>query len=172
MSGIGIVNGCYSSLVSKQESRFRRIARRFSPMQRRFFIFLLTGGASTVVNIVLRYLLSRMMFFEAAVAVAYIFSTAIAFMLARTFVFGGSLPWLTQLGRFVAVNVLGLVQVLGFSALLVRVLFPVIAFRWHPEETAHVLALASLAFTSFHAHRMYSFRDAGPQPDEIREKDA
>jgi putative flippase GtrA len=146
---------------------------KLSPIQRSFLLFLLTGGAATVVNLVLRYVLSRVMLFEAAVACAYVLSTAVAFLPARTFVFGGTLHWGAQLSRFIVVNALGFFQVLAISVFLVRFLFPRMAFHWHPEETAHLIGLASLAFTSFYAHRQFSFRNGtAPHPDAATEKDA
>lgn len=143
---------------------------RLSPVQRSFVLFLLTSGTSVVVNLVLRYLLSRVVFFEAAVMLAYIGSTLVAFFLARTFVFAGE-SWKSELGRFALVNVVGMIQVVLVGMLLLRVVFPMVGVHWHEEELAHFLALASLSFTSFHLHRRFSFRNGLlPAAEDSRRK--
>ena len=133
--------------------------QRLSPLQRSFALFVLTSGSSVVVNLVLRYLFSRVVFFEAAIMLAYVGSTAVSFLLARKFVFVGDRAWQAELGRFVLVNVVGMIQVVVVGALLLRIVLPAIGLRWHEEEVAHVCALASLAFTSFYLHSRYSFRN-------------
>lgn len=128
---------------------------------KRFLTFVATSGASAVLNLALRYLLSHVMIFEAALALAYVASTTVAFVLARMFVFEASgKHWHAELPRFVLVNVMGFLQVLAVSDLLLRVIFPWMRITWHAEEMAHVLGLASLALTSYQAHGRFSFRKA------------
>jgi putative flippase GtrA len=146
---------------------------RTSPNQLSFLSFVLTGSISAFLNLGVRHLLSYVIFFEAAVACAYVVSTAVAFTLARKFVFGTGAEWEIDLARFVAVNVYGFLQVLAVSTLLLRLLFPLIEFHWHPEDVAHFLGLATLAVTSFYLHRHFSFRRRAPprSPDYV-EQDA
>jgi putative flippase GtrA len=125
-----------------------------------FVTFLLTSGISVLVNLLLRYELSRIVPFEEAVAFAYVASTIVAFLLARAFVFGSTQRWQAELGRFVVVNVFGFLQVMAVGILLLRWLFPAMNLHRHTAELAHFLALASLSFTSFFAHRHFSFRGA------------
>jgi putative flippase GtrA len=141
---------------------------RLSPNRLSFLLFVLTSGASAIVNVAVRHLLSYVMVFEAAVACAYVVSTTVAFVLARKFVFGRGARWELDLTRFVMVNVYGFLQVLAVSVLLLRFLFPVIGFHWHPEDTAHVLGLATLAFTSFYLHRRFSFHSRLPNRSQDR----
>ena len=101
------------------------------------------------------------MIFEAALTLAYVASTTLAFVLARMFVFEASgNRWQAELPRFALVNVMGFLQVLVVSDLLLRVIFPWMGIAWHAEEIAHVLGLASLALTSYQAHGRFSFRKA------------
>lgn len=127
---------------------------------RGFVIFLVTSGASACVNIGLRALLSTALLYELAVALAYLCSTSIAFALARRFVFPdpGRGDWRGEYARFWIVNLFGFLQVLAVSSGLARRIFPAIGFGWHPELVAHVVALASLAFTSYFAHLRFSFK--------------
>lgn len=122
-----------------------------------FFLFLMTSGASVVVNLVLRYLFSKAFVFEFAIVLAYIGSTAVAYALARKFVFAADSDWRSELGRFALVNVVGLVQVVCVAAIVLRVALPLLRVDRHAEEIAHLVALGTLAFTSFYLHRRVSF---------------
>jgi putative flippase GtrA len=130
--------------------------------RQQFLAFLMTSGISVVVNLVLRYLLSMIVPFEAAVAIAYLFSTTVAFLLARVMVFRRDGAWKSQLGRFILVNILGFLQVLLVSTTLLRLIFPAVGFDWQAPVIAHFTGLASLMLTSYEAHRRFSFR---PQAD-------
>lgn len=135
---------------------------------KRFLTFVATSGTSAVLNLALRFLLSQVMIFEAALALAYVASTTLAFVLARMFVFEASgKRWHAELPRFVLVNVMGFLQVLVVSDLLLRVIFPWMRVTWHAEEIAHVLGLASLSLTSYQAHGRFSFRKARLTPAPI-----
>ena len=124
----------------------------------RFMTFVVTSGSSACLNLVVRFFCSKFMLYEAAVALAYVCSTTVAFILARRFVFSSQRKsWSDEYARFVLVNVIGFFQVLSISSSLVRLLFPVVAFSWHPLEVAHLTALSSLLFTSYFLHKHFSF---------------
>ena len=124
----------------------------------RFMTFVVTSGSSACLNLVVRFFCSKFMLYEAAVALAYVCSTTAAFILARRFVFlSQRKSWSDEYARFVLVNVIGFFQVLSISSSLVRLLFPVVAFSWHPLEVAHLTALSSLLFTSYFLHKHFSF---------------
>jgi putative flippase GtrA len=36
--------------------------------------------------------------------------------------------------------------------------FPWMAFHWHPEDVAHLIGVASPIFVSYYAHKHFSFR--------------
>ena len=43
------------------------------------------------------------------------------------------------------------------SDLLVRLLFPAIDFKWHPEEVGHLIGVMSPVLNSYYAHKHFSF---------------
>jgi len=125
---------------------------------RAFAAFVLTGGLAAGVNVVSRYLLSRWLVFEAAVAVAFVLAMTTAFLLNRAFVFRSSAHWAGQYWRFALVNLIAFVQVFLVSEGLVRLLFPAIGLRWHPLEIGHLLGVMSPIATSYFAHKHFTFR--------------
>jgi len=128
---------------------------------RRIASFAITGGIAAICNLGARVLLSRVMRYELAVLFAYLVGMVVAFVLARSFVFekSGS-GWHGQLARFAIVNVFGFAQVWLISIGLVRLVFPRMAFHWHPEDVAHLIGVASPILVSYYAHKHFSFRSA------------
>ncbi len=126
---------------------------------RRIASFAITGGIAAICNLGARFLLSRVMRYELAVLFAYLVGMVVAFVLARSFVFekSGS-GWHGQLARFAIVNVFGFAQVWLISIGLVRLVFPWMAFHWHPEDVAHLIGVASPILVSYYAHKHFSFR--------------
>jgi len=127
-----------------------------------FAAFVLSGGLAAAVNVVSRFLLSRWLTFEAAVAVAFLLAMSTAFLLNRAFVFRSSTHWARQYWRFAVVNLIAFVQVFLVSEGLVRLLFPALGLRWRPLEIGHLLGVMSPIVTSYYAHKHFTFR--GP-PD-------
>jgi putative flippase GtrA len=128
----------------------------------RFFV---TSGAAALVNISVRIPLGWVMPYSASIVVAYLIGMSTAFALARTFVFRpepGNAK--TEFLRFAAVNVVGLLQVLAVSLALKVVLFPRLGFTWHAETVAHIIGVGSPAFTSYYAHKFFSFRALREKP--------
>jgi putative flippase GtrA len=129
-----------------------------------FSRFVLTGGIAAGVNVAARWGLSHALSYEVAVAVAYLFGMATAYMLARIFVFERSGRGAgSELFRFAVVNVFALAQVWLVSVGLARLAFPAIGFEWHAEDIAHVIGVAIPAVTSYFGHRHFSFAKADPQ---------
>ena len=73
---------------------------------------------------------------------------------------GAGSHWLTAYGRFTLVNLVAFVQVLLVSEGLVRLLFPAIGLRWHPQEIGHLIGVRSPIVTSYYAHKHFTFRAA------------
>jgi putative flippase GtrA len=121
--------------------------------------FFLTSGAAALVNIGSRIPLGWVMPYSASIVVAYLIGMSTAFALARRYVFrpepGNARA---EFLRFAAVNMLGLLQVLAVSLLLEAIVFPRLGFVWHAATLAHVIGVASPAFTSYYAHKFFSFR--------------
>jgi putative flippase GtrA len=125
---------------------------------RQFLNFAVAGGLAALVNLLSRYVLSSVMQYEAAVAIAYLIGMTTAFLLTRRFVFAAY-------GRFGLVNVAGFIQVWIVSVALVRVVFPDMRFEWHAEEIAHLVGVVSPIAVSYYGHKHFSFKRAEPRPD-------
>jgi putative flippase GtrA len=134
----------------------------------RFVSFAVTGGIAAACNLGSRILFSRVMRYEIAVAFAYLVGMIVAFVLARSFVFEkNQTGWHIELGRFLVVNMFGFVQVWIVSIGLVRMFFPWLGFHWHPEDVAHLLAVASPIAISYYAHKHFSFRSAAEKQSMV-----
>jgi putative flippase GtrA len=120
---------------------------------------MITGAAAAAVNILSRIVISRFVSFEYAVALAFPIALTFAFVMSRWFVFEISARniW-AQYVRFLIVNLFALVQVWLVSIGLARFLFPAIGWTWYPELLAHAVAVASPVFTSYYAHKAFTFR--------------
>lgn len=138
-----------------------------SPEARRFTLFLLTGGLSAAVNVVSRYLLSTVICYEAAVAIAYMIGMVVAFTLFRRFVFEQGSNWRGEFLRFTVVNVVGFCLVWVVSVGLVRLVFPAIGFHWHAEDIGHLIGVATPVLTSYYGHKHFSFRRSSGVAGEV-----
>ena len=134
---------------------------------RRFSAFVLTGGVAAACNVGTRILLSRVMRYEAAVALAYLAGMLVAFELSRRFVFNRNhdRAWHVQLMRFGTVNCVSFLQVWLVSVGLLRLVFPRIHVTWRPETVAHLIGVASPILVSYYAHKHFSFRPATAEAD-------
>ncbi len=120
--------------------------------------FVAVGGLAALLNVLCRVGFNWLMPFESAVVLAYIFGMIAAYFLNRTMVFTSSgQPNAGQFGRFVLVNLVALVFVWVVSVGLLRVIFPLMDFKWHAETVAHAIGLASPIFSSYLLHRNYTF---------------
>jgi putative flippase GtrA len=127
-------------------------------MRSQFLKFLVTGGVAAAVNLACRYVLNRYMAFELAVVFAYIAGMATAYVLARLFVFQASgRSIVSEVRRFVLVNLFALVLVWLISVGLARLAFPSIGFAWHAQDIAHLIGVGIPAVTSYYGHRLYTF---------------
>lgn len=120
---------------------------------------MLVGAAAAAVNILSRVAISQFVRFEYAVVLAFPIALTFAFVMSRWFVFessGRNVP--VQYLRFLIVNLFALVQIWLVSVGLTRFLFPAIGWTWYPELLAHTLAVASPVFTSYYAHKAFTFR--------------
>jgi putative flippase GtrA len=127
--------------------------------QSRLFRFLATGGFAALVNISSRYLLTPVIGFEASVLLAYLIGMITAYLLFRLFVFGSSgRTMVSEAYRFVLVNILALILVWVVSVGLARIVFPAIAFQWHSEDIAHLVAVCVPAISSYIGHLHFTFK--------------
>ncbi len=121
--------------------------------------FVLVGASAALVNIGARVVFSFAFSFEIAVALAFPFGLLTAFLLTKNFVFReGRGSAVDQLARFTLVNLAALGQVWIVSVFLVDWLFPILRLAWHAELIGHALGVLSPVFSSYLAHKHYSFR--------------
>jgi len=126
---------------------------------RRYLMFLLSGGSSAVLGVVLRLLFSQFMTYTYSVIASYFFSTLAAYALNKRLVFRGRAGG-GELGRFFVVNIIGLAQTTLLSNLFFRVIHWAVPVSIPVAETAgHAVALSTLAVTSFIIHKFWTFSD-------------
>ncbi|MFY2763401.1 GtrA family protein [Arenimonas sp. MALMAid1274] len=130
-------------------------------ISRQFMLFVLAGGIAAAANFLSRIALGMVMPYVPSIVLAYGIGMLTAFLLNRAFVFtGASNSMRSQVGWFVAVNLLAVAQTVLISLFLARWLFPRFGFDWHPETVAHAIGVAVPVFTSFIGHRLLTFRGA------------
>ncbi len=127
--------------------------------RQRFLRFALVGAAAAAVNIGSRIVISQFVRFEVAVVLAFPIAMTFAFVLTRLLVFNNSdRPVWDEYFRFLLVNLVALVQVWLISVGLTNLLFPAIGWTFHAELIAHTIAVGSPIFTSYYAHKYFTFR--------------
>ena len=128
-------------------------------MTRQFLLFLVSGGIAAALNWGSRFLFSRWMAFEWAVVCAYGVGMATAFILMRTLAFDGrGKPAIPQAGRFALVNAAALAQTWIVSVAMTRWVLPFVGITAHAEALGHLVGVLFPVFTSYIAHRKYTFR--------------
>lgn len=121
--------------------------------------FLLAGGVAAAANYGSRFLFSAWFTFEVAVVLAFFVGLTTGFVLMRSYVFqAGGKPLLPQVWRYVAVNLLALLQTLVISVLLARWILPVMGINALAEPIAHAFGVAVPVITSYFGHRLATFR--------------
>jgi putative flippase GtrA len=130
--------------------------------RRRFVRFVVTGGIAALANLGSRWLFSQAMVYAVAVSLAYLVGMGTAYLLARAYVFrpvgvAGARARTGEFMRFAMVNVVSFLVVLGVSVGLADWLLPVIGWRWHVEEVAHLAGVMSPIVLSYYAHKHFSF---------------
>jgi putative flippase GtrA len=84
---------------------------------------------------------------------------AIAFFLMRAYVFKPSRESLRgQVGAFIAVNVLGILQTILISLCLAQWLLPSLGMVYGTEAFSHFIAVLVPLVTSYFGHKLLTFR--------------
>lgn len=124
-----------------------------------FVRFLLTGGMAAAVNIGSRYIFNCFVPFGWSIILAYFLGMLTAYILARLFVFSPTERGVvSELWRFVLVNLVSLSIVWGTTMGLAFIIFPALHFTWHAEDVAHFIGVLSPAVPSFIGHKYFSFK--------------
>lgn len=124
-----------------------------------FMRFALAGGFAACVNFFSRIVLNWWMPYAASILVAFMLGLITAFVINRVFVFPEATNKLHhQVFWFVAINIAALLQTLGISLLLARVIFPHTGFTWHGDTVAHAVGVVVPVITSYIGHKHRTFR--------------
>lgn len=126
-----------------------------------FIRFLVAGGIAAAANYGSRFLFSIWLSYGPAIVLAYLVGMGVAFVLMRQHVFsaaGGALG--PQVLKFVAVNVLAVIQTLVISLILARWVLPSLGVVAHAEAVAHLAGVLVPVATSYIGHRMLTFKKA------------
>jgi len=121
--------------------------------------FLITGGIAAGVNIGSRVLYDMFMPYSLAIVLAHFTGMATAYLLARRYVFTESKrQHLEGSIRYAIVNVAGVAQTWLVSMILAEYALPALGVIDHAHDIAHVIGVGAPVFTSFAAHRYWTFR--------------
>jgi len=120
--------------------------------------FLVAGGAAALLNWLVRFPLSLVMPFPAAVTIANIIGMVFGFVAYRHFVFPGSKRLLAhQLRDFIVVNLFSMAVVVAVSVAFADYVLPAIGFHWQIEAISHAIGIGAGAVSNFFGHRQFSF---------------
>lgn len=125
-----------------------------------FVRFLLAGGTAAAANYGSRFAFGHWMGYGASIVLAYLVGMTVAFVLMRQHVFTASRGALwPQVTKFVAVNMLAVLQTLLISLVLARCVFPAFGMASDPAEAvAHMVGVVVPVVTSYFGHRMLTFK--------------
>ena len=124
-----------------------------------FFSFLLCGGLAALCNVGSRYIFTLYVSYALSIFGAFIVGMATAFVLFKYVVFRvTSLQDAPKEGvYFVLVNLAALLQTYIISICLAEYIFPWCGWLWHRYDIAHGIGVAVPVFTSYIAHKYFSF---------------
>jgi putative flippase GtrA len=129
---------------------------------RQFLLFVLTGGAAALVNVLSRIGFSVVLRFELAVLAAYAIGMVTAYILARRYVFTGSGQSVKRsFAAFALVNLVAVLQTWLVSVGLRHLLLPMIGAVALVDLVAHSFGVIVPVFTSYLGHKHVSFRATG-----------
>jgi Predicted membrane protein len=122
-------------------------------------LFLCAGGIAALINLGTRALYNLVLPYEISVLLAFFSSMGAAFILFKYTVFraGGTGRLPHEVGVFVLVNLLALLQTFCISVGCNNYLFPWLGMNWHPATVAHALGVGFPVFTSYIGHKHLTF---------------
>ncbi|NJO44660.1 MAG: NAD(P)-binding protein [Oscillatoriales cyanobacterium RM2_1_1] len=131
-------------------------------VSQQFFKYLLTGGAATVVDVlVFTILVQSGLWYVYALGISYFLGLSTNFWLSRRFVFGIYWKnWLTQYIVFTTVALNSLLANLGLLQLLIN------EAEFSPAM-ARLISAACVALISFTGHKLYSFGSLNQSSEQV-----
>lgn len=143
-----------------------RLSRRRQTLKvlREFGGYLFTGGAATIVDVlVFSILIQSGLWYVFALGISYFLGLSTNFWLSRRFVFEVYWKnWLVQYGVFATVALNSLLANLGLLQLLINEL------NWHPT-LSRLVSAACVALISFTGHKLYSFASPNQSSNHFSE---
>ncbi len=131
-------------------------------LKHEFYRFILAGGIAAAVNFLSRILLNYMVSYRIAIVIAYLIGMLTAFLIMKYYVFRlDGRHSSTQVGSFILVNIVAVIQVWLVSVYLAEHLFPSISFTFYAKEVAHIIGLGLPILTSYLAHKYITFKQQG-----------
>ena len=128
---------------------------------REFTLFLITGGAAALINVVSRMGFSIVVRFELAVLLAYGVGMITAYMLARKYVFLSSrISIRRSFAGFALVNLFAVLQTWVVSVGLRNWLLPLLGIVVFRDLLAHAIGVTVPVVSSYFGHKYISFRDS------------
>ena len=128
---------------------------------REFILFLITGGAAALINVVSRMGFSIVVRFELAVLLAYGVGMITAYMLARKYVFLSSrISIRRSFAGFALVNLFAVLQTWVVSVGLRNWLLPLLGIVVFRDLLAHAIGVAVPVVSSYFGHKHISFKDS------------
>jgi putative flippase GtrA len=134
-------------------------------LSNRLFRFLLAGGFAALINFGSRFFYNIFVDFSTAVVLAFLTGLTTGYLLNKKYVFTSSGNTVVQeVGWFVFINMLALVQTWGLSVYLAQLLpeyIPVAGPRGQQlsDALAHGAGVLLPVFTSYIGHKYLTFRE-------------
>ncbi|MCW8409969.1 GtrA family protein [Legionella sp. PATHC035] len=127
---------------------------------KQFIVFLIAGAISLAVNFLSRILYNYTFSFSTSILLAYLTGMVTGFTLGKFFVFTNSKQTFTRsILFFILVNLIGMIQTLFISLLLVDYVLPDLGIQSFTREIAHLFGLAFPTFTNYLGHKFFTFRE-------------
>ena len=124
-----------------------------------FLYFIFTGGIAAIVNIILRIIFSFFLDFTPSILLSYLIAMALAYFLARRFVFIKSKkPIYSSFALFSLINLLAVIQTLLISIFAREYLLEKAISVQYVNFISHTLGVSTPVFTSFLGHKYFSFK--------------
>ena len=126
---------------------------------KQFFLFILAGGTSAIINMLSRIILSIFLRFEFSILLAYLIGMIIAFFLSKKFVFNNPKKSNNKtFAAFALINLISVIQTFFISTLMRNWLITILDNLTIAELISHLCGLGILTFTSFFGHKYITFK--------------
>ncbi len=124
-----------------------------------FIRFLISGGISTLINLLARFCFSFFINYLAAIVVSYLIGMITSYIIFKLWVFQPQRHRaLEQLSYYLLINLLGLAQTIVISLLFFHYIFTGIGDTMLRETLSHIIGLGVPIITSYIGHKHLTFR--------------